>query len=113
MVITMRNEFDAKLTRLFADAREPLAEAEFVAALLSRIERARRARFWRRALIVAAVLMVAAFNLPAALHGIALLVRSFGEFSSAYAEFAVTPWGWVMSMLIGAWALFRTRSARR
>jgi hypothetical protein len=113
MVIAMTNEFDAKLTRLFADAREPLDEAEFLTALLARIERARRARLWRQTLIVAAVLTVAALNLPAALNQIALWVHSFGEFSSAYAEFAVTPWGWVMSMLIGAWALFRTRPARR
>jgi hypothetical protein len=25
----------------------------------------------------------------------------------------ITPWGWALSMLIGAWVLLRTRPARR
>jgi hypothetical protein len=104
----MADELDAELTRLFAHAREPLTDGEFVARVVAKIERARRARLWRQLLAIAAVVIVASLNLSIVLEKTALLVHAVGEFSSAYAELFITPAGWAMSMLIGALALLRT-----
>jgi len=113
MVTAMLNEWDPELTRAFAQAREPLADAAFTAALLLKIERARRLRLWRQILTIGAVLGLVALNMRPILETTAGAVRYVGEVSPVSADFLTTPWGWAASMLIGAWILLRTRPSRR
>jgi len=51
----MLDDNDPELLRVFAQAREPLADAGFMAAVLMKIDRARRTRLRRQALVIAAV----------------------------------------------------------
>jgi hypothetical protein len=114
MVITMSaDELDTELTRLFAQAYEPIDGGAFVAAIVAKIERTRRARLARRVLAGVVVLLVACFNLRLVLEKTAALIRVVGELSSTYAVPLVTPWGWTLSMLLAAWVVFRTRPSRR
>ena len=113
MVAAMINELDPELTRLFAQARGPLADDSFMANLLLKIERARRARLWRQILAIVAVAAVVAFNIRPVLEKTAAAVRLVGDFSPAYADLLITPWGWAVSMLVGIWVVLRTRSSRR
>ena len=113
MVTAMSNEWDPELTRAFAQAREPLAGDAFTAALLSKIERARRLRLWRQIFTIATVLGLAALNMRLVLETTAGAARYISEVSPTSADFLITPWGWAASLLIGAWILLRTRPSRR
>jgi hypothetical protein len=62
MVTAMFNELDPQLTGAFAQAHGPLADDEFIANLLLKIERARRARLWRQVLTIAAVVVIASLR---------------------------------------------------
>jgi hypothetical protein len=109
----MSDEFDRELARRFAESRAPLEAGPFVAQILEKVERARRVRFWFRLLPVALALLVVSLNLSACLAKAALLVHFTGEYSLRAAEFFVTPLGWAVSMIIGAWVLVRARWAAR
>ena len=109
----MSNELDPDLDRLFARARRPLTDDPFVANLVLTIERARRARMWRRIFAIAAVAAVVSFNMPLVLQKTAGAVRLIGDLSPAYADILITPWGWAASMLVGIWVVLRTRPSRR
>lgn len=109
----MPQELDSELAGSFDRAHKPLDGDAFVADTLWKIDRARRARI-RRRLIAAVILIAAVFStLPAVLGGAALLVRAAGECSSSAAEFSTTPFGWTLSMAVGAWVLLRSRAAGR
>lgn len=109
----MSNEPDTGLTRLFAHAREPLAEDSFTVHLLLKIERARRARMRRRILAIAAVAVIVLLDMRLVLERTAAVVRFAGDHSPAHVDMLITPWGWAVSMLIGLWVVLRTRPARR
>ena len=109
----MLNEQDAELTRVFAQAREPLADDSFTANLLLKIERARRARLWRRVFAIVAVMVIVFLNMRPVLEMTAAAVRFIGDSSPAYADMLITPWGWAASMLVGIWVIHRTRRSRR
>ena len=109
----MFNELDPELTRAFAQAREPLADAAFSATLLRRIERARRLRWCGQILAIAAVVLIVSLNLRLVLESTAAAVRFAGDVSPANLELLITPWGWAVSMLIGVWIVLRTRPSRR
>jgi hypothetical protein len=113
MVTAMSNELDPDLARAFAQAREPLADDSFMANLLLKIQRARRARLWRQILAIAAVAVVVSLNMRLVLEKTAAAVRLVGDFSPTYAEMLITPWGWAVSMLVGIWVVLRTRPSRR
>jgi hypothetical protein len=113
MVTEMFSEWDAELTRAFAQAREPLAGDRFMANLLLKIERTRRIRLWLQIFAVVAVLGLVSLNMPLVLEKTASAVRLAGDFSPTWTELLITPWGWAASMLIGAWVLLRTRPSRR
>jgi hypothetical protein len=76
-------------------------------------ERARRRRLWGQILLVAAVLIVASWNLRPILEAPAGAVRMIGEVSPASTALLFTPWGWAASMLAGIWLLLRFRPSRR
>ena len=108
MVAVMINDLDPDLTRLFAQAREPLVDDLFMANLLLKIERARRARMWRQILAI-----VVSLNIRLVLEKTAAAVRLVGDLSPAYADMLITPWGWAVSMVVGIWVVLRTRPSRR
>ncbi len=109
----MINDLDPDLTRLFAQAREPLVDDLFMANLLLKIERARRARMWRQILAIVAVAIVVSLNIRLVLEKTAAAVRLVGDLSPAYADMLITPWGWAVSMVVGIWVVLRTRPSRR
>jgi hypothetical protein len=113
MVTAMFNELDPELSRAFAQAREPLADAPFLAKLLLRIERARRIRWCGQILAIAAVVVIVSLNLRLVLETTAAAVRFAGDLSPANMPLLITPWGWAVSMLIGIWIVLRTRPSRR
>jgi hypothetical protein len=113
MVTAMFNELDPELSRAFAQAREPLADAPFLAKLLLRIERARRIRWCGQILAIAAVVVIVSLNLRLVLQSTAAAVRFAGDLSPANMPLLITPWGWAVSMLIGIWIVLRTRPSRR
>jgi hypothetical protein len=107
----MSNELDPDLLRLFAD--QPLEEGAFVAAVLARIERARRLRLLRQAGTAAAALLLIAVNLSWLGSHAGAAIHATGRLSLAAAGFLVTPAGWAVSMVLGAWVLARLRVSRR
>jgi hypothetical protein len=113
MVTRMSNELDPELTRLFAQARAPLADDEFMAALLLKIVRARRTRLGRQTLGMIAIVIILALSTRLILDATAAAVRIVVEVSLVPADLLISPWGWVVSMLIGAWVLLRVRPSRR
>ena len=113
MVTAMTNELDPDLARLFAQSRAPLADDSFMANLLLNIERARRARLWRRIFAIAAVATVGLLNMRLVLEKTAAAVRLIGDSSPAFTDMLITPWGWAGSMLVGIWVVLRTRPSRR
>jgi hypothetical protein len=113
MVTAMFNEQDPELTRLFTHAREPLADEQFIANLLQKIDHARRIRMWRQIFAIFAVIIMVLFNMRLVLEKTAAAVRFVGDLSPAYMDVLITPWGWAASMLIGVWVVLRTRPSRR
>jgi hypothetical protein len=113
MVTPMSDELDPKLLALFAESHEPLHEAEFMRAFLAKLERARRTRLMWRIGMVVAVVLAAVWIMPAVLDETASVVRTIGEESTIYAPLLVSPWGWVVSTLIGLVIIFRTGAMRR
>lgn len=109
----MNDELDRDLARLFAQAREPLADGPFMASLLLKIERARRARMRRQMLAIAAAAIIVAFNMRRVLEATAGAVRFVGDHSPTYTDMLITPWGWAVSMLVRVWVVLRFRPSRR
>jgi hypothetical protein len=113
MVANMINELDPDLARLFAHAREPLADDLFMANLLRKIERARRTRLWRQILAIVAIVVIVSLNMRLVVDTTAAALRGVGDWAPTYAEALITPWGWAASMLFGIWVVLRTRPSRR
>jgi hypothetical protein len=113
MVTAMFNECDPELTRIFAQAREPLADEQFIANLLRKIERARRARLWRQVFAAFAVVIVIALNIRLLGETTAGAAHVVADFLATFTQLLSTPWGWAASMLIGVWVMLRTRPSRR
>jgi hypothetical protein len=109
----MFDDFDPDLGRVFAQAHEPLGGDEFMAQVLRKMARAQRARMLRRVLVAAALVIIAALNGRWVLDAAAASVRFAGDFSPAQMEMLTSPAGWAVSMLVGAWVLFRLRPSRR
>jgi len=109
----MFDDQDPELARIFAQACEPLADSEFTATLLRKIDRARRVRLWRQILAIAVIVGVVGIIARPVLQQTADLVRYIGELSPDSAAVLITPGGWAVSMLIGAWVVLRTRPSRR
>jgi hypothetical protein len=109
----MSNDRDSELTRAFAQAREPLSGDAFTTTLLANIARAQHARAWRRTLGIAAIVVAASLLAPPIFEKTASVVGWAADVSPGAADLLITPWGWALSMLIGAWVLLRTRPARR
>ena len=109
----MVDESDADLVRLFAEAREPLRDDEFVRRLMLQIERSRRAEWRRRLLGLAVVAAMVSINMRWIVDTTATVVRAVGEYSPAYSEWMISPAGWAVSVGLGAWVALRYRPSRR
>jgi hypothetical protein len=109
----MFDDQDPELARIFAQAREPLADNEFTAKLLRKIDRARRVRLWGQILVIAVIAGVVGVNVRSVLQQTADAVRYIGESLPGSADVLISPWGWAVSMLIGAWVVLRSRPSRR
>jgi hypothetical protein len=113
MVTPMHDEFDPDLANAFAQARAPLDDDDFLANLLHKLGRARRARLRRQILIMAAVVIVVSLNMPLVLEKTAAAVRLIGDLTPLSIDWLTTPGGWVASLGIGAGLLFHFRPSRR
>jgi hypothetical protein len=109
----MLDESDADLVRLFAEAREPLRDDGFVKGLALQIERRRRARWRRRLLGLAVIAAVVSINMRWVLAMTAIGLRAVGDFSPAYSAWMISPGGWAVSLVLGAWVMLRFRPSRR
>ena len=109
----LSDELDTHLLRAFAAADEPSDGDEFMVNLLRKIERTRRARMWGWGGTAAAVVVVAALNMPLMLEVTAAAVRFVGDFSPADMQVLISPAGWAVSMLVGGAVLFLMRPSRR
>ena len=109
----MVNESDADLMRVFAAAREPLADEEFVKKSMLNIERKRRAEWLRRWLGFVVVAVLVPMNLRWILGATATLVAAVGDEWPAYSEWMISPAGWTVSLVVGAWVVLRCRPSRR
>jgi hypothetical protein len=109
----MLDDNDPELFSVFAQAREPLADDAFMAAVLMKIDRARRTRLRRQALVIAAVVALGVLNWRLLWNLTAAAVNFVGDFSPTYTTWLVTPDGWAVSMLIGIVVMLRSRPSRR
>ena len=112
-VTRMSNEIDEKLLALFAQAQEPLPDAEFMQSLLARMQQARQLRSRQRIAMVVVVASLAAWIMPSVLQTTATVVRSVAEHTPSYDALIISPGGWAVSMLIGLIVLLRVRVLRR
>jgi hypothetical protein len=113
MEMRMADEPNADLERMFSEAREPLADEEFVRKLMLRIERSRRVQWWRRLFGLAVVAVVVSINLRWILGRTATVVRAVGDYSPAYSAWMISPGGWAVSLALGAWVVLHYRPSRR
>jgi hypothetical protein len=109
----MSDELDPHILKTFAHAGEPPGGDEFMASVLQRIERTRRARRWIWGVAAAALAVVAALNMRLMLEVTAAAVRFAGDFSPADMQMLISPAGWAVSMLVGGAVLFLMRPSRR
>jgi small neutral amino acid transporter SnatA (MarC family) len=79
------DEFDSKLTRLFAEQGESLSSEAFMLQMLRQLQREHRNRQFRRVCVVAAVLLLAAIAAPLVMQA------TVGLFSIAAGAVKTTP----------------------
>lgn len=101
------NELDDPLTRLFAEAREPLPSEDFLQSLALRMDRARRGRTLRRAALTAAAAGLAVALTPYVAEGSLTVASHVGVWVPALGNALTSPVGWACSLALGAWELRR------
>jgi hypothetical protein len=113
-------DFDPRLRALFRLA-EPVATADdgFTRQLVQRLQRRRQWRLIGRT--AAAAVIVTALGvglgvshaLPWLERTVPLLPLSAARATAPLGDWLVTPTGWVVSLLLGAWVLWRSKALRR
>jgi hypothetical protein len=106
------DELDPLLLELFEAKRSGLNDPEFVAALLTRIERQQRAAGRWQALLAIVFLLLLAWQLPGLLRATAAAVQAMSAHSQAYAPLMISPIGWGLSMLVGLAVMVRIMPRR-
>jgi hypothetical protein len=104
------HDLDPMVSKIFAEARAPLADDRFTATALATIDRMRR--LWRRGLLLSLTALVILANVPL-LEKTATVLGSLGNLFSLPAQFLITPWGWAVSMIVGVCIVIRARPSRR
>ena len=108
----MSDELDPLLLELFEAKRAGLNDPEFIAALLTRIERQQRAAGRWQALLAIVFLVLLAWQLPGLLRATAAAVQTMSAHSQAYAPLINSPIGWAVSMLVGLAVMLRIMPRR-
>ena len=115
----MSDDLDPGLLAQFAAAREPRLNEQFIALLLLQLQgQRRRDRYWQAAM-AGAVLLLAAWKLPALLAWTAHLADGLvgtlvvPAVQAGSAPTGISAAGWGLSLLVGALVLWRTPSLRR
>jgi hypothetical protein len=108
----MSDETDAQLLALFARSHATLPSAEFMETFWAKMERARRVRTLRRAGMIAAAAILAAWFMPSVLQSTAGAVHAIAAYSNIPGELIISPAGWIVSTLIALGVLVRTRALR-
>jgi hypothetical protein len=106
------DELDPLLVELFESKHASLNDPEFIAALLTRIERQQRAAGRWQALLAIVLLLLLAWQLPGLLRATAAAVQSMSTHSQAYAPLMISPIGWAVSMLVGLAVMLRIMPRR-
>jgi hypothetical protein len=109
----MTEELDPQLLTQFATSRQPLSDAEFLAATLAKIERQLRLRVLYRGAAVIAAVIAAVLLLPWLLEHTAQVFSTALDGARRPVGFATSPWAWVASVPIGLFVLFRSVGSRR
>jgi hypothetical protein len=104
----MNEELDPQLLSLFAETREPLEDAQFLATTLAAIERQLRWRTRVRLAAVAIAVVLAVLLTPWLLNSTGALFQQIFEAARGPIELASSPWAWLFSMPIGALLLYRS-----
>lgn len=108
----MPDELDPLLLELFEAKRAGLNDPEFIAALLTRIERQQRAAGRWQVLLAIGFLVLLAWQLPGLLRATAAAVQTMSLHSQAYAPLMISPIGWAVSMLVGLAVMLRIMPRR-
>jgi hypothetical protein len=104
----MNEELDPQLLALFSQTREPLNDAQFLAATLTRIERQLRLQLIVRTATVTAAVIVAALLLPWLLDNTARAIGALWSSTQFPVGFAAGPWIWIASAPIGVYMVIRS-----
>jgi len=104
----MSDELDRELMEIFsaAHAADAASDASFIAQAEQRLQQARgvrRVMRWSAALLLLALVTALAPYVIEASVGL----------SDRFAGFLRDPWGWVVSIALGAWIVLRARSGVR
>ena len=108
----MSDELDPLLVELFEAKHASLNGPEFIAAVLTRIERQRRAAGRWQALLAIVFLLLLTWQLPGLLRATAAAVQAMSAHSQAYAPLMISPLGWAVSMLVGLAVMLRIMPRR-
>jgi hypothetical protein len=102
-----RPELDAALAQRFAEARRPLTDAEFTAAVMARVARAHRARSVRSAAWVGLLLAAAAVAAPFVAEISLAVGGHLDAWLPSLGDALVSPVGWVCGSAMAVWSMWR------
>jgi hypothetical protein len=108
----MLDEANADLSRIFRQANTTLSDGAFISQLFAKIEGSRRRRRYLEIFAVASFTVIALSSFHVVLEKTAAIVGLMAGFLPRYADLAITPLGWAVSMLVGIWSILRTRPSR-
>jgi hypothetical protein len=102
-------EFDDTLTRLFAEAREPLPEEDFLENVAVRLSQARRRRAIRQAALATAAAGLAVAVTPRVAAGSLAVASHLSTWLPAFGNVLASPLCWACSLAVAAWGLRRAQ----
>jgi hypothetical protein len=105
-------EFDDTLTRLFAEAQEPLPAEDFFEEVAGRVNRERGRRAIRRAALALAVTGAAVALTPYVADGSLTVASHLGVWIPTLGNALASPVGWACSLAAVAWSVRRARGLR-
>ncbi len=102
-------EFDDTLTRLFAEAQEPLAAGDFLEDVAACMNRERPRRAIRRAALAAAATGLAIALTPYLAEGSLTVASHLGAGLAAIGNALASPVGWACALAVAVWSMRRAR----
>jgi hypothetical protein len=101
--------FDDTLTRLFAEAREPLPTEEFLETVAIRVHHARRRRTLKQAVSTGVAAVLALLLTPRIVTASLAGATHLGVWLPALGNALTSPLGWAFSLALAARAMRRAR----